>query len=73
MKKIVSLFLIFLSINSFAQNINNWEIYFENDQISISYKIVNCEYETIFDQELIILNLSSLTLSINLDTYECDK
>jgi len=61
MKKIVLLFLIVLSINSFAQNTNNWKIYFENNQISISYKIVNCEYETIFDQELIILKINNNT------------
>ena len=62
MKKNIFLFLVFIFLfeNSSAQK-NNWNVYFENEQISISYKSMKCDYKEMFDQELIVLKVNNFT------------
>ena len=53
MKRLTKIFLIiiFLSSSMFgtAEAGNNWEIYYENTQLKISFRTIDCDFDNQFD------------------------
>ena len=75
MNKLAKYFLIasFL-LSSFlatANGGNNWEVYYENTQVKISFCQLQCDFNNQFDQELIIFkieNFSSQAITVQWDS-----
>ena len=75
MNKLAKYFLItsFL-LSSFlatANGGNNWEVYYENTQVKISFCQLQCDFNNQFDQELIIFkieNFSAQAITVQWDS-----
>ena len=65
MKRLTKIFLIiiFLSSSMFgtAEAGNNWEIYYENTQLKISFRTIDCDFDNQFDHELMVFKIENLT------------
>jgi len=64
----VSFFLS--SVHSVANSNNNWDIYYEDAKVRISYQKQECDFDNYFDQEFLVIkieNLSSNTISVEWD------
>ena len=65
MKRLTKIFLIiiFLSSSMFgtAEAGNNWEIYYENTQLKISFCQTQCDFDEQFDQEFVVFKIENLT------------
>ena len=64
----VSFFLS--SVHSVANSNNNWDIYYEDAKVRISYQKQECDFDSYFDQEFLVIkieNLSSNTISVEWD------
>ena len=65
MNKLAKYFLItsFL-LSSFlatANGGNNWEVYYENTQLKISFRHIQCDFDNQFDQEFVVFKIENLT------------
>ena len=61
MNKLAKYFLItsFL-LSSFlatANDKNNWEVYYENNQVKISFCQLQCDFDEQFDQEIVVFKI----------------
>ena len=65
MKRLTKIFLsiIFLSSSMLgtAEAENNWEIYYENTQLKISFRTIDCDFDNQFDHELVVFKIENLT------------
>ena len=75
MNKLARYFLIItLVLSSFlatANSGNNWEVYYEDSQVKISFRHVQCDFEEQFDHEKVVFkieNLSPLSITVQWDT-----
>lgn len=75
MNKLTKYFLIItLLLSSFlatAFSGSNWEVYYENTQVKISFIHLQCDFENQFDQEFVVFkieNLSSQAITLQWDT-----
>ena len=75
MNRLVKYFLIvsfFLSSSlAIANGENNWEVYYENDQIKISFCQVQCDFDEQFDQEIVVFkieNFSAQAITVQWDS-----
>jgi len=68
------LLIITLLLSSFlatAISGNNWEVYYENTQVKISFRHLQCDFQDQFDQEYVVFkieNLSSQAITVQWDT-----
>ena len=75
MNKLTKYFLIItLLLSSFlatAFSGSNWEVYYENAQVKISFLHLQCDIENQFDQEFVVFkieNLSSQAITVQWDS-----
>ena len=65
MKRLTKIFLIIIFLASSmlgtAEVENNWEIYYENTQLKISFRTTDCDFDNQFDQELVVFKIENLT------------
>ena len=65
MNKLTKLFFIitFLlsSVLDTAKAGNNWEVYYENTQLKISFRHIQCDFDNQFDQEFVVFKIENLT------------
>ena len=65
MKRLTKIFLIIILLSSSilgaAEAGNNWEIYYENTQLKISFHTIECNFDNQFDQELVVFKIENLT------------
>ena len=65
MKKLTKNFLViaFLlsSVLGTIKAENNWEVYYENTQLKISFCQIQCDFNDQFDQEFVVFKIENLT------------
>ena len=65
MKRLTKIFLIIIFLSSSmlgtAEAENNWEIYYENTQLKISFRTIDCDFDNQFDHELVVFKIENLT------------
>tara|TARA_B100000953_G_scaffold289793_1_gene274163 strand:+ start:264 stop:716 length:453 start_codon:yes stop_codon:yes gene_type:complete len=65
MKKLTKNFLViafFLSsVLGTVKAENNWEVYYENTQLKISFCQIQCDFNDQFDQEFVVFKIENLT------------
>ena len=65
MKRLTKIFLIIIFLASSmlgtAEVENNWEIYYENTQLKISFRTMDCDFDNQFDHELMVFKIENLT------------
>ena len=65
MNKLAKYFLITSSLlSSFLATANdgtNWEVYYENTQLKISFRQIQCDFDNQFDQEFVVFKIENLT------------
>ena len=65
MKRLTKIFLIIIFLSSSvlgtAEAGNNWEIYYENTQLKISFRTIDCDFDNQFDHELMVFKIENLT------------
>ena len=65
MKKITRNLLLFAfvlsSILGTLKAENNWEVYYENTQLKISFCQTQCDFDEQFDQEFVVFKIENLT------------
>ena len=75
MNKLARYFLIItLVLSSFlatANSGNNWEVYYENTQVKISFSQVQCDFDGQFNQEIVVFkieNFSAQAITVQWDS-----
>ena len=58
---LVLIFIILVTSNLSASNINSWETYLENDSVKIEFNYKNCEYIEQFNSEYVIFKITNYT------------
>ena len=44
-----------------ANDKNNWEVYYENTQLKISFRQIQCDFDNQFDEEFVVFKIENLT------------
>tara|TARA_E500000331_G_C17270715_1_gene719138 strand:+ start:7317 stop:7769 length:453 start_codon:yes stop_codon:yes gene_type:complete len=65
MNKLTNFLLIisfcFSSFFAFASSGNNWDMYYEDAKVKISYQKKECNFENHFNQEFVLIKIENLT------------
>ena len=56
---IISFFLS--SVFAFANSGHNWDVYYEDAKVKISYQKQECNFENYFNQEFVLIKIENLT------------
>ena len=60
-KCLLTIFFFISSLFVSATCGNNWDVYYEDDKVKISYQKETCDFDNQFDQEFIFLKIENLT------------
>ena len=60
-KKLLIITIFLSSILGTAKAGNNWEVYYEDTQLKISFYQIQCDLDNQFNQEFVVLKIENLT------------